>query len=199
MSLHGHRHRYTLELLAAFLNATVLVEQRLKHSLACRRPVEFSPQIQPMIQTPGHSAFPSGHATEAFMAAFVIFALVHEGRTYQPDARDKGSRDAIFEQLMRHAERIAINRTVAGVHFPVDSAAGMILGWCLSEYWLARCCEQSRLTPRTFDGREFTGDFTYTNILDSHGGQGPDNDGGQGPAQSAVLNYLWQKALAEWS
>src|SRR3546814_18772370 len=43
------------------------------------------------------------------------------------------------EQLMRLAARIAINRTVAGLHFPVDSAAGALLGLTLGRYLAARC------------------------------------------------------------
>ena len=33
-----------------------------------------------------------------------------------------------LEQLLRLASRIAVNRTIAGVHFPVDSAAGAVIG-----------------------------------------------------------------------
>ena len=208
-NLNSHRHRHTLELLTAFLNSTVLVEQRIKHALAVRRPVEYSPQIQPIIPAPGHGSFPSGHSTEAFMAAFVILALMQGGKAYPHG--DAGR--TVFEQLMRHAERIAINRTVAGVHFPVDSAAGMVLGLTLSEYWIARCSKKMTFNPRVFSGAKFKGDFSYTKTLSNldkyaaksdskqdSGKSGKENEGYcEGPAQSPVLKHLWQMALKEWS
>ena len=42
--------------------------------------------------------------------------------------------DLLEERFNKLAERIAINRTVAGVHFPVDSAAGQLLGTSLADY-----------------------------------------------------------------
>jgi membrane-associated phospholipid phosphatase len=36
--------------------------------------------------------------------------------------------DKYKEQLERQAARIAVNRTVAGLHFPVDSAVGRLAG-----------------------------------------------------------------------
>ena len=61
---------------------------------------------------------------------------------------------------MRIAERIATNRTVAGVHFPVDSVAGMVLAQTLSDFFVARFTHGS-LRSRTFDGRGFEDDFVY--------------------------------------
>ena len=88
----------------------------------CRaaRPVDLAAQVQPMIQTPDHSSFPSGHAAEAFAIATVLHHLA-AGR--RPD------QGAAAEALpFKLAHRIATNRTVAGVHFPVDSLAGALLG-----------------------------------------------------------------------
>jgi len=50
--LHPERTKWTLEVLSAVFRTAQFVEMRLKHALACRRPNEFSPQIQPMILTP---------------------------------------------------------------------------------------------------------------------------------------------------
>ena len=46
--------------------------------------------------------------------------------------------DASREQMQRLAARIAINRTVAGLHYPVDSAVGRLLGTALGEFLVAR-------------------------------------------------------------
>ena len=82
LNLHPDRRRWTLELLGAALRLANLGEMRFKQALACRRPIEMSPQLQPMIQTPGHGSLPSGHATEAFIVAHVLWSLV--------DAADAG-------------------------------------------------------------------------------------------------------------
>src|SRR3546814_3384262 len=108
--LHPARTARTLELLALAQRLANLVEMRLKHALACRRAIEYSPQVQPMLQTPAHGTLPSGHATEAFTMARVLWAVIsaNPGSHYRDPAWG--------EQLMRLAARIAINRTVAGLH-----------------------------------------------------------------------------------
>ena len=125
----------TRQLLKLVLEVSIIIHMRIKHALACRRPVEFSPQIQPMIVTPGHGSLPSGHATEAFVVAFVMDALLRRARLPKEERQPAGFRfrrdDPLTTQLMRIAERVATNRTVAGVHFPADSVAGMVLAQAL--------------------------------------------------------------------
>ncbi|HZD26409.1 MAG TPA: phosphatase PAP2 family protein, partial [Alphaproteobacteria bacterium] len=119
--LRPDRTQWTIELLACAFRLARFVEMRVKHALACRRANEFSPQIQPMIQTPGHGSLPSGHSTESFTMATVLLNLLRAGANPVYDDPSYGV------ELMRQAARIAINRTVAGVHFPADSMAGCIL------------------------------------------------------------------------
>jgi membrane-associated phospholipid phosphatase len=200
----------TAELLALVLQVTTTIEMRIKHALTCRRPIEYSPQIQPMIQTPGHGSLPSGHATESFATAFVINALIRKAKTGKDDV-DTG--DPLFVQLMRHAERIAINRTVAGLHFPVDSVAGMVLGWVLAEFFIARCSGTAQVTMRKFDGRGFDDDFRYEDVLtmsyrrSSEANNAVEPGGSDLIIQAAnracavpcspLLQHLWTQALAE--
>jgi PAP2 superfamily len=116
--LHPLRTPWTLELLFVALRLAYFVVMWAKHGLACRRPHEYSPQVQPIIEVPLHGTLPSGHATEGFMFALVFWKVLQAG------GRPPYDHVSLVKQLMSQAARIAINRTVAGVHFPVDSCCG---------------------------------------------------------------------------
>jgi hypothetical protein len=105
---------------------------------------------------------------------------------------------------MRQAARIAINRTVAGVHFPADSAAGHLLGITLGEYVVGRCTGSGSgpgfktFTARRFNGASFANDFDPNENLDSPGSH--IEHIGKGAAQgSRLLHWLWKKAKDEFS
>jgi hypothetical protein len=120
-----------MELVDLAVQLVVAVEMRFKHDFACWRPADLSAQVQPMITTPEHGAFPAGHAAQAYAVAIVLEKLL-----------GLASQDKRAVQLQRIAARISINRVVAGVHFPVDLSAGRVLGLALGEYFLARCLPQ---------------------------------------------------------
>jgi hypothetical protein len=200
--LHPDRRRWTLELLDMVLRLANFAEHRLKHAMASRRPIEHSPQIQPMILTPGHSAFPSGHSTEAFSVAYVLWRL----QAALAPAKNR----LWLEQLMRQAARVAINRTVAGVHYPVDSAAGQLLGLTLGDYFVRRCgVGAGNFEPWRFDGERFTmpppnNDFDWRLLYDAvndarRSAQFTDRlAGAAAPQTSPLLQWLWNRAVAEW-
>ena len=99
---------------------TIQLELRVKHKTWTPRPIQYSENVQPIVQTPSHSSFPNGHATEAFAIATVLHQL----------ATNDGLVSGIKAMAMpfRLAHRIAVNRVIAGVHFPVDCGAGALLG-----------------------------------------------------------------------
>jgi hypothetical protein len=194
VGIQPQRHKYTLEVLSLALSLAWHIEMRFKHAFACPRPVEYSPQVQPMIATPGHGAFPSGHATEAFMVARVLQQLT--------DPPQGGETDT---QLQRQAARIAINRTVAGVHFPVDSAAGRLLGEALAGYFVYRCQAQPSYQDRSFDGTLFKDgsnalDFGYHAALQTTASTPFNSEGASRTltTQSDILKTLWDLAKDEW-
>lgn len=156
LPLHPGRHRWTYELIQTALEAVSLIEMQCKHLLACRRPNEFSAQVHPMIQTPGHGSLPSGHATEAFLAATILrdLSLCAQHRPHLAE-----------QQLLRQAARIAQNRTAAGVHFPVDSAAGATLGVSLGGYILEMAGSAGQANGWHCEGDAYGGaDFTYESV-----------------------------------
>lgn len=115
------------EMLEVGLSLVTPVVMRVKLALGCPRPNQFSDRIQPIIPEPAHPAMPSGHATQIFTLATMLSLLENPDAGVSPNS-----------QIYRLACRIAINRTVAGMHFPVDSAAGAVLGIQLGRYLIAR-------------------------------------------------------------
>ena len=104
------------ELLEVAWEVTTLVVMALKNSIGELRPFQRNDAVQPLIPTPGHGSLPSGHATMSVVASELLAAL-----RYEKDAER-------CNQLDRLVRRIAFNRVVAGVHFPMDSMAGYELG-----------------------------------------------------------------------
>ena len=155
--LQPERHRYTWELLGIGLRFAMMMVMRFKQALECPRPMEYSALVQPMILTPGYTAFPSGHAAESYFIAELLPLLAAkasglDGRVpTAPDFRalaatsdsretELGERQgSLRAQLYRLAYRISENRVVAGLHFPIDSVAGQLLGVILARYFAGFC------------------------------------------------------------
>ncbi|MCP3968801.1 MAG: phosphatase PAP2 family protein [Rhodobacteraceae bacterium] len=126
-TMNPWRRAKTMMLLSLVQSLAIHVEMQFKHYCWGPRPADYTQQVQPIIQTPDHSTFPSGHSTEAHALATVLHRLL----------AGQGAAEAVEASEMpmafRIAHRIAVNRTVAGVHFPVDSAAGAVLGSMIGE------------------------------------------------------------------
>jgi hypothetical protein len=142
LPMHDGKTPATTELLVLATDFAKFIEMRFKHEFACPRPVDYSPQVQPMIPTPMHGAFPMGHMCEAAVVAHILSFLV----------RKSTAMASTVLQLRRLAWRIGENRIVAGVHFPVDLLGGLALGNWIGEYLLA-CAGQS--------GKKISGTLTF--------------------------------------
>jgi hypothetical protein len=103
--------------LAAVHRVAVRIGTRMKAQVDLRRPHDLSADVTPIIQTPAHSSLPSGHAIEAHALAVVIGGL---------HAHRPGPRSGEIATVI--ADRIALNRVIAGVHYPIDGIVGEVIG-----------------------------------------------------------------------
>jgi hypothetical protein len=128
-------HPATNDLLFAALRIAELSAMRHKRKHDRIRPSQICPALMPPIDPPGHAAYPSGHATEAFLVAEILIAVT------PPAAHDA---------LKRMAQRIARNREVIGMHYPSDSVAGRKLAALTAELMMkcptiAELAQQARV------------------------------------------------------
>ncbi|MFQ6552492.1 phosphatase PAP2 family protein [Aestuariibius insulae] len=181
----------SLELIGALFRSVNVNEMRLKLHFDLPRPITVAQEVQPMIQTPGHPSWPSGHATEAFAIATVLSALKNGGSV---DGFNEVSNTSFY---MRLAQRIAANRTVAGVHYPSDSMCGAILGITIGEMLVNMLEGEAKTPTRKFDGSDFTGDFDLTTLKDTMQ-LGAGTEAIPGGLDLGLLSPLWAIAKTEW-
>jgi hypothetical protein len=184
--MHPSHTPKTLELVELALGFASIICMRFKQAMAVPRPIDWSPDIQPIIATPSHSAYPSGHATEAYMIAYTLPSLI---------TTDPTQKQAYEKQLLQQAHRIAENRTVAGVHFPVDSYAGQVLAKALADYFLAQCGLPTRVFSQKVSPTDSNMDFepSQTQFNKDTGSITISSD----KSQSALI-WIKEKSDGEW-
>ncbi len=108
-----------------------LASMCLKGYFMFPRPSQVCPAIVPMIDPPMTPSFPAGHAIQARLIALCLEDL-RPGNT---------QRTALLDYLAR---RIADNRVIAGLHYPIDITAGFaVADEC--HVMLAACPEFAKL------------------------------------------------------
>ncbi|TCD15263.1 phosphatase PAP2 family protein [Oricola cellulosilytica] len=184
-TLEEDRTEHALGMLRAVLRMARHIAMQFKHVLDVARPASLAFQVQPVIQTPGHGSWPSGHATEAFAVATVFDALTHKGKA--PERTESSP-------ALRLAARIADNRTVAGVHFPTDSYAGALLGISIGDvlvgYFSGGSIDKAK---RRYDGKIERDDFSLARLLQKAEIQPNPKPVGK----IELLNELWKAAVRE--
>ncbi|MBN8506223.1 MAG: phosphatase PAP2 family protein [Burkholderiales bacterium] len=155
----------------------------LKHQIAALRPFQSSSLVTTLLPTPQHGALPSGHATMATLFSELLIALL------QPN-------DARVAQLDRMARRIAFNRVVAGVHFPLDNAAGYALGQQLAALLKAYATGGEAPVTLQFSG---TGgnDLATQNELRETQSRQPATSSTEKVPKQLLLEWMWLQATEE--
>ena len=196
LGLHTARNKHTFELITITQVICAHVAMIAKHALAIRRPDTIDSRIMPLIPTPGHGSFPSAHATEAFGVAEVIIALIKNTHHFS----DKDQRITLIK---KQAERIAVNRTVAGVHYPIDSWAGASLGRAVAQIILAKCGLGSKVRSFEYDAQTgsdfFVSDFYASATNDRPQGSELSYHCDRHVDQSELFTWLWKKVKAEYT
>lgn len=145
-----------VEMLAITQGVCSDIEMQVKHQCWTPRPIDVDSRVLPIIQTPDHSSFPSGHAVEAFAMATVLHRYV-TGETPEQGLES-------FALPFRIAQRIAVNRIVAGVHFATDTVAGAVLGIAIGEAMIRMLWSEGDVPFRRYIGGS-TDDVTSDIIL----------------------------------
>ena len=89
----------------------------LKNSLKRRRPPQFFPSFQSVVEASDEFSFPSGHTCAAFLLMVLCSAVF----------------PILTIPLTLWAIAVGCSRVILGVHFPADILAGMALGYGIGQ------------------------------------------------------------------
>jgi PAP2 superfamily len=115
-TIDAGRYGNTRMLFIAVLRCASVVSFRLKEKVNRARPYQMDSSINALFY-PGHPSFPSGHATQ-------IFSLLETCKDIWSGTANEQKR---IGENVKLATKIARNRESAGVHFPSDTNAGILL------------------------------------------------------------------------
>ena len=148
LNLQPGRHRFTYEAMSAVFHCSTVVVMQFKHHWAIRRPADRSALVQPVLVTPGHGSYPAGHAVQCHFVAAVLKQLLTDAEKINvgPDAGNppaatapnngNGHMAETGEELIALADRIGMNRVIAGLHYVDDLKQGRRLGERLADYFV---------------------------------------------------------------
>ena len=110
----------TYALMQAMSVVGAVVAAHYKYKFMRPRPSQLEPKLRPLIDVPGHPAFPSGHSVQMFLIAQALGTVV---RNHE-----------IGDELVAIANRVAKNREWAGLHYESDTQAGRRLAYAVFPY-----------------------------------------------------------------
>lgn len=101
----------TWQLMNTMNDLALVPVMHFKKRFARARPNQVERRIEPLIDVPGHPAYPSGHSTQNFLIAHVLSEVI-------------GDDAELIARIFAIARRVAENREWAGVHYSSDTEAG---------------------------------------------------------------------------
>lgn len=111
------KYRATSKVILAAYHDLAIATFVMKQKFNRVRPSILDKDLGHTIQIPTHPAYPSGHATGAYVIAYLLQELDPESaQTY-----------------LKAAKQITENREIAGLHYPSDSEAGRLLARQLTD------------------------------------------------------------------
>jgi acid phosphatase (class A) len=113
LMLSPSAHPYTIMILEMASQVGQMVALYFKRRFNRARPQQVFPGLIPMLVSPWHASYPSGHSLESHLIALALGQIV-------PGAS---------EALNALATRLGTNREVAGVHYPSDTQTGAMIAY----------------------------------------------------------------------
>jgi len=101
----------TWQLMNTMSDLALMPVMHFKKRFARARPTQVEPRIEPLLEVPGHPAYPSGHSTQNFLIAHLLSEVI-------------GDDAELIARVFAIARRVAENREYAGLHYASDTAAG---------------------------------------------------------------------------
>lgn len=117
---------------------------KAKYDTDVLRPITYlrdhvDPGWRPFLRTPNHPSYPSGHSVGSWAAAEVLTATIGDRAFTDTAHSDKTTwGDRSYQSFGEAAAEASESRRLGGIHYPMDSEAGDLLGQCVASLVVER-------------------------------------------------------------